>query len=87
LLKKCGDCEIVFIEGLKELVAKNNDIPKIAITTTREQAESALRLYKPILTFSGPYNTEPLNVNIPYADATRNADRLADIVENILPKK
>lgn len=87
LLKKCGDCEIVFIEGLKELVAKNNDIPKIAITTTREQAESALRLYKPILAFSGLYNTESLNVNIPYADATKNPDRLADIVENTLPKK
>ena len=87
LLKKCSDHDIVFIEGLKDAVAKNDDIPKIAVTTTREQAERALHLYKPILAFTGPYDTESLNVNVPYADAMKNPDRLADIIEKTLSKK
>jgi molybdopterin-guanine dinucleotide biosynthesis adapter protein len=87
LLKKCSGHDIVFIEGLKDAVAKNNDIPKIAVTATREQAEIALHLYKPILAFTGPYNTESLNVNVPYVDAMKNPDRLADIIEKTLSKK
>ena len=87
LLKKCRENDIILIEGLKNQVAKNEAVPKIAITTTRVQAENALRMYKPILAFSGPYNTKPMNVNIPYADATKNPDKLADIIEKLLLEK
>lgn len=87
LLKKCIGHDVVFIEGLKKQVAKSRTVPKIAVVTTREQAESALRLYKPILAFSGPYNTEPLNLNVQYVDSTKNPDRLADIIEKTLLKK
>ncbi len=87
LLKKCADFDIVFIEGLKNKVARESAIPKIAITTTREQAETALRLYKPIIAFSGPYNTELVDKEIRYVDAKKNPDKLADIVEKALLEK
>ncbi len=87
LLKKCADFDIVFIEGLKNKVARERAIPKIAITTTREQAETAIRLYKPIIAFSGPYNTESVDKEIRYVDAKKNPDKLADIVEKALLEK
>ncbi len=87
LLKKCEGFDIVFIEGLKNKVARENAIPKIAITATREQAEMALRLYTPILAFSGPYNTELVSTVTPYVDAKKNPDKLADFVEKTLLKK
>ena len=87
LIRKCKGNDIVFIEGLKKKVAKRKGIPKIVVAKTMDEAVSALEAYKPILAFSGPYSTENLNVQIPYADAKENLEKLADIVENRLLKK
>ena len=84
LVERCRHNDIVFIEGLKKQVATNKTIPKIVVTTSQEQAENALKTYKPILAFSGPYNTETLNTRIPYADATKNPEKLANIIETTL---
>ena len=82
LIKRCKGNDIVFIEGLKKKVAKRRSIPKIVVATTMDEAVNALEVYKPILAFSGPYDTENLNFEIPYADALKNPEKLADIVEN-----
>jgi len=87
LIRKCKGNDIVFIEGLKKKVAKRKGIPKIVVAKTMDEAVSALEAYKPILAFSGPYSTENLNFQIPYADAKENLEKLADIVENRLLKK
>ena len=87
LIKKCKGNDIVFIEGLKKRVTKRKDISKIVVAKTIDEAVSALEAYKPILAFSGPYSTENLNFQIPYADAKENLEKLADIVENRLLKK
>jgi molybdopterin-guanine dinucleotide biosynthesis adapter protein len=84
LIKRCKGNDIVFIEGLKKKVAKKRSIPKIVVAKTMDEAVNALAAYKPILAFSGPYNTENLNFEIPYADALKNPEKLADIVENKL---
>ena len=84
LIRKCKGNDIVFIEGLKKKVAKRRSIPKIVVAKTMDEAVNALEVYKPVLAFSGPYNTENLNFEIPYADALQNPEKLADIVENKL---
>jgi molybdopterin-guanine dinucleotide biosynthesis protein MobB len=86
LLAKCRSNDVVFIEGLKKTVAKKRNIPKIVVVTSEEEAANALQLYKPILAFSGPYNTEKAGFAIPYADALKNPAKLADIIENKLKK-
>jgi molybdopterin-guanine dinucleotide biosynthesis protein MobB len=87
LIKKCKGNDIVFIEGLKKRVAKRKDISKIVVAKTMDEAVSAIEVYKPILAFSGPYCTENLNFQIPYADAKENLEKLVAIVENRLLKK
>jgi molybdopterin-guanine dinucleotide biosynthesis protein B len=87
LIKKCKGNDIVFLEGLKEKVAKNKAIPKIVVAKTLEEAANAVETYKPIIAFSGPYSTKNLNFGMPYADALENPEILADIVETGLLKR
>jgi molybdopterin-guanine dinucleotide biosynthesis protein B len=87
LLKKCREDDIVFVEGLKKLVATNKKVPKIVVTKSTREAKNALEDFKPILAFSGPYPTEALGFTIPYADALKNPEGLADIIESKLFKK
>jgi molybdopterin-guanine dinucleotide biosynthesis protein B len=86
LLKKTRGNHIVFIEGLKKLVASNKKIPKIVVVNSKIEAANALETFKPILAFSGPYSTETL-VQVPYADGLKNPKKLADIVEKGILKK
>jgi molybdopterin-guanine dinucleotide biosynthesis protein B len=87
LLKKCEDNDIILIEGFKKTVAKKTTIPKIAVVTTQEEAAAALEAYKPIIAFSGPYNTKPASPDTPYADATKNPEKLVDLIEKTILKK
>ena len=84
LIKRCKGNDIVFIEGLKKNVVRRKSIPKIVVATTMDEAVNALTVYKPILAFSGSYSTETLKFEIPYADAVKESEKLADIVENKL---
>lgn len=86
LLQKCAGNQIILIEGLKKQVARNKDIPKIIVAKTKQEAENALETYKPIMAFSGPYATNALSKEIPYADAQKNPEKLVDIIENRLLK-
>ena len=81
LIEKCAGDDIVLVEGLKHALALNLDIPKIAVVKTQEEALFALESYKPIIAFSGPFNTEKIVPSTPYADATKNPEKLAEFVE------
>ncbi len=87
LLEKCKGNDIIFIEGLKKQVATKKNIPKIVVVKSKEEALNAQETYKPILAFSGPYSTGHLNLKIPYADATKNPQKLANIIEKTTLKK
>ena len=87
LIEKCRGNDIVLVEGLKQIVATKTDVPKIAVVKTEEEARNASVAYRPILTFSGPHNTEKLFPKIPYADALKNPEKLADLVELSVLKK
>ncbi len=83
-LHRCKGNDIIFIEGLKEQVAKKRTIQKISVNKTQQDAVEAKRIYKPILAFSGPYNTQQLYPDIPYIDTLTDCVKLADLVEQKL---
>src|SRR3989304_1417884 len=80
-LRKCKGNDIVFIEGLKEQVSKKSNILKICVNKNQDEATNAQQTYKPILAFSGPYNTQNIDSNIPYIDVLKNLKKLADLIE------
>ncbi len=86
VLKKCRNHDIVFIEGFRKLLSKNNRIPKIITVKSAEEAKESLKIFKPILAFTGPYPTESPNLKIPYIDMLKNPEKLADMVEKIVKK-
>ncbi len=83
VLEKCKDFDIVFLEGFRNLVSKNNKIYKIITVKSAEEAREALKTFKPIIAFTGPYSTENLNLKIPYIDLFKNSKKLVDLVEKI----
>ena len=87
LLKECKDSDIVFIEGFKKIVAQNKKIQKIAVVKSKTEAENALKTYKPIIAFSGAYNTTASYPKTPYANALTNPQKLTDIIEKTILKK
>jgi molybdopterin-guanine dinucleotide biosynthesis protein MobB len=86
LLEKCEGNDVILIEGMKKLAATNQNIPKIIVVKTQNEATKALETYKPILAFSGPYNTTALSPSTPYADALKNPQKLATLIQNAIQK-
>jgi molybdopterin-guanine dinucleotide biosynthesis protein B len=87
LLRKCKGNDIVLIEGLKKRLSSVRSIWKIVVVKSREEAVKALKSYRPILAFSGPYNAEGFSPNIPYVDGLANPEKLSVIIEERLLKK
>ena len=87
ILRRCRDHDIVLLEGFKKLVSKKENISKIVVVKSTEEALQAVKDFKPILAFTGPYSTERLNVKPPYVDTLRYPKRIADIVKNSLKKE
>jgi molybdopterin-guanine dinucleotide biosynthesis protein MobB len=87
ILQKCKDHDVVFVEGFRKSVGKNEEIHKVVIVKSAEEALEAVKNFEPILAFVGPYPAENLDVKIPYVDALKNPERIADIVENAIIKR
>jgi molybdopterin-guanine dinucleotide biosynthesis protein MobB len=84
ILRKCKECDIVFLEGFKEFVSKNKDIRKIVVVKSAKEAYEAAENFKPILAFTGLSSIESLKLKLPYVDVLKNSERIADIVENAI---
>jgi molybdopterin-guanine dinucleotide biosynthesis protein MobB len=87
ILRRCRDHDIVLLEGFKKLVSKKENISKIVVVKSAEEALQAVKDFKPILAFAGPYSTERLDVEPPYVDTLRHPKRMADIVKNSLKRE
>jgi molybdopterin-guanine dinucleotide biosynthesis protein MobB len=87
ILQKCQGNDVVFVEGFRKLLGGNQNVPKIVAVKTAEEAHEALKTFKPILAFTGPYSTENLNLNIQYINVLKDKEKIADIVEEIIRKK
>lgn len=82
ILRRCRGHDIILLEGFKKLVSKKGNINKIVVVKSAEEALQAVKDFKPILAFTGPYSTETLGVEAPYVDVLKHPKRIADIVEN-----
>ena len=82
ILRRCRGHDIILLEGFKKLVSKKGNINKIVVVKSAEEALQAVKDFKPILAFTGPYSTETLRVEAPYVDVLKHPKRIADIVEN-----
>lgn len=80
LLLRSKESDIIIIEGFKKAVSKRQDILKIVIVTSEEEALSATKNFDPIIAFSGPYKPEKNFNGIPYVNALNNPGKLVDII-------
>lgn len=87
ILQRCKNVDLVFLEGFKKLVGKNNGLPKIVTVKSAEEAVKASKAYKSILAFTGSCPTETLNLKTPYINVLKNPERIAEMVERIARKK
>jgi molybdopterin-guanine dinucleotide biosynthesis protein MobB len=81
ILKKTGNCDIIILEGFKELISKRKDIAKIVAVKSMDEALRALETFEPVLAFTGPVSPEKLSLNIPYVDVMKNPEKLAELAE------
>lgn len=80
ILQRCRDADAIFLEGFKKLVSKRDDVPKIVLVESAEEALEALKTFKPMLAFTGFFSTENLNLEVPYIDVFKNPEKIVDIV-------
>lgn len=81
ILQACGDNDAILLEGFKELVGRNLDIPKIVATKSAQEAFEASRNFKPILAFTSLYPMKVPNLDVPCIDVMKNREKIVDIVE------
>ena len=87
ILRKCRDSDLVLLEGFRELVAEDKSIYKIVVVRSPEETAESLKIFNPILAFTGPYQPKSGLKRIPYVDIREDSERLADLVERIVKKK
>jgi molybdopterin-guanine dinucleotide biosynthesis protein MobB len=87
ILHRRRSTEIIFLEGFKDLIAKNKSIFKIVVLNSENQAEEDSRVFAPILALTGPYHPKILRRSPPYVDVLTNPDVLVDLVEKLILKR
>jgi len=86
ILEKCKGIDVVLIEGFRNILQKNEKIPKIVSLKSAEEALEALKTFNPIIAFTGPHRPEGLNLNVPYIDVLKDENLIVDVVENAINK-
>lgn len=81
ILERSKDADLVLLEGFKELVGRNREIPKIVAVRSSKEALEALKAFEPILAFTGLEQTRSLGFNVPYVNMCEDVKKLADMVE------
>jgi len=85
ITKNCEDnTDVIIVEGFRNLVAQDLTIPKVVTARTTEEIEEALRVFKPIVAFTGLVSkTEgaQLKIPTPLVDVIQEPRRLIEIVE------
>lgn len=81
IFRKCKGNDIVLLEGFKEIISKKKSVQKVVVVKSEQEALEALRSFKPILAFTGPYSTENLKLRIPYVNVLENPEEIGEIIE------
>ena len=87
ILRRCGNADVIFVEGFRKLLAKNSGIPKIVVAKSAQDIEEAVEEFEPVLAFTGPFAPKNADLNAPYVDVLKNARKIADLVEDIIKKQ
>lgn len=85
-MERCGGNDLVFLEGFKKQVAHDESVFKIVVAVSSQDAEEAIRVYQPILVFTGPYIAINVDQRIPYIDVINHNEEIADLIERIVEK-
>jgi molybdopterin-guanine dinucleotide biosynthesis protein len=87
ILQKCRGSDLVFLEGFRKLVAKDDKIYKILVVHSAEEAIEDMKTFHPIIALTGPLEPKLGKQHIPYVDVCKSARKLADLVERVVIKE
>ena len=87
VVEKCRDSDVILIEGFREILGKNPKVPKIVAVKSEEEVAEALKTFKPIIAFTGPYLAVEKDLPAPYFDVFRKQTELVELVEKIIREK
>jgi molybdopterin-guanine dinucleotide biosynthesis protein MobB len=87
ILQKCRGSDLVFLEGFRKLVAKDDKIYKILVVHSAEEAIEDMKTFHPIIALTGPLEPKLGKQHIPYVDVCKSAGKLADLVERVVIKE
>jgi molybdopterin-guanine dinucleotide biosynthesis protein MobB len=86
ILRRCGNSDVVFLEGFRQQVAKVKGIYKIVVARSQDDVASAI-MFDPLLVFTGPYVPEERTLAKPYFDVLKDPGKVADLIEGLMRKK
>jgi len=83
ITKNCeDDTDIIVVEGLRDKVAQDLNVPKIVTAKNKDEIEEARQIFKPILAFTGPISkAETATLKIPYVDVKKEPKKLIEIID------
>jgi len=87
IMQKCRGSDLVFLEGFRKLVAKNERIHKILVVNSSDEAMHDLKTFRSIIALTGPLQPRLGRLHVPYVDVCKNVKKLADLVEKTVIKK
>ena len=86
VLQKCKDCDLVFLEGFRDLVVSNRRIGKILVVSSAEEAAKDMKTFHPIIALTGPVQPRTGRQHIPYINVMKKPKKLAGLIERTLLK-
>jgi molybdopterin-guanine dinucleotide biosynthesis protein B len=87
ILHRCSGNDVVFLEGFRELLARDKSVPKIVVAESAQDVDEAVEMFRPILAFTGAYSPEKTLPKTPYIDVISHGKEIADLVEKLVRKE
>ncbi len=87
IVGKCRNSDIILIEGFRKILGENPKVPKIVAVKSKREVDEALKAFKPIIAFTGPYSATGEDTSAPHFDVFREKAKLVELVEKIIREK
>jgi molybdopterin-guanine dinucleotide biosynthesis protein B len=87
ILEKCQNNDVILIEGFRKLLGKNPNVLKIVAVKSQKEVDEAIKIFKPIIAFTGSHLAMQKDLPAPYFDVFRKSAELAEFVEKIIREK
>jgi len=83
IIQNCEDnTDIIILEGFRDLIAQDLTVPKIVTAKDKNEIEEALKVFKPILVFTGSVpKTETKTFRIDCIDIKKETQKLMQMIE------